>query len=138
MRPLSTAIYSRLAADATLTALLGTTVGVPSIFAKLPVPTGAVYPLVKTVTVVADVDQDMLTTQVREISRDIAVYGKIATDFDKVIDAAERIRALFHRQPLTVAGWRVFEVRASGAIDAPAEAAEIGRIVTLSIRLQPA
>lgn len=138
MRPLSTAIYSRLAGDATLTALLGVTGGVPSIFAKRPIPTAAVYPLVITTTVVADVDQDLVSTQIRQISRDIAVYGKVATDFDKVIDAAERIRALFHRQPLTVAGWRVFEVRASGAIDAPAEAAEIGRIVTLSIRLQPA
>lgn len=137
MRALSTAIYSRLNGDATLTAFLGVTASVPSIFAKRPVPTGAGYPLIVSTTVVADVDQDMINASMRQISRDIAVYGMLATQFDKVVDAAERVRVLFHRQPLAFTGWRALDVIATGPIDAPAEAQEIGRIVTLTMRLQP-
>ena len=137
MRALSTAIYSRLNGDATLAALLGVTSTVPSIFAKRPVPTGAGYPLIIAATVVSDVDQDMINASIRQISRDIAVYGMLATHFDKVVDAAERVRALFHRQPLASTGWRAIDVIAAGPIDAPAEPQEVGRIVTLTMRLHP-
>jgi len=137
MRALSTAIYSRLNGDATLAGFLGTTASVPSIFTKRPVPTGAGYPLILATTVVADVDQDFIASPMRQISRDIAVYGMLATHFDKVVDAAERVRVLFHRQPLAFTGWRALDVIAAGPIDAPAEPQEIGRIVTLTMRLHP-
>lgn len=137
MRALATAIFSRLSGDATLTAMLGKTATVPSIFTKRPIPTAAGYPLILATTIVADVDQDFVASPMRQISRDIAVYGMLATHFDKVVDAAERVRVLFHRQPLTFAGWRAVDVIAAGPIDAPAEPQEIGRIVTLTMRLHP-
>lgn len=139
MRALSTALFTRLIGDATLTALLGTTAGAASVFAKRPIPSGAGYPLVISATVVGDVAADMMVSQGRAVQRDIALYGKLATDYDKVQDAAERVRVLFHRRPLTVNGYQTIDVLASGPIDAPAEPQEIGRIVTLTIRLhQPA
>lgn len=137
MRALSTAIYARLSGDATLAGLLGTTASVPSIFTKRPVPTGAGYPLILATTTVSDMDRDLINAEMRAISRDIAVYGMLATHFDKVGDAAERVRALFHRQPLAFAGWRALDVIAAGPIDAPAEPQEVGRIVTLTMRLHP-
>lgn len=135
MRALSAALFARLAGDATLIALLGTTAGVASIFAKRPIPAGAGYPLVISTTIVGDTPADLMVSEGRAIQRDIAVYGKAATDFDKVQDAAERIRALFHRRPLIIAGHQVVSVLATGPIDAPAEPDEIGRLLTLSIRL---
>lgn len=137
MRALSTAIFTRLSADATLAGLIGATNSVPSVFAKRPIPTTPGYPYVLAATVVSDVDRDMVSSALREISRDIGVYGMLATQFDKVVDAAERVRALFHRQPLAFAGHRAVDVIASGPIDAPADPQEVGRIVTLTIRLQP-
>ena len=135
MRALSTALYNVMVADAGLTAKLGTFGGLPAIFTKRPVPDAATRPIVIAATVVSDVDADLVASRGREITRDIAVYGDARSDFDKVMDAAEIIRNLFHRRKLAVTGWRTVRLKARGPIEAPAEPQDIGRIVTLTIRL---
>ncbi|WP_427023038.1 tail completion protein gp17 [Aureimonas ureilytica] len=138
MRALADAIYARLAGDALLTASLGTWEGNPSIFTFRPVPDGAEYPIALAAEVVSDVNADAVTARGRQIVRDIAIYGKAESQFDAVEAAAERVRALFHRQPLEVDGFRVIVVTASGPMSGPAEPDEIGRIVTLTIRMDEA
>ena len=135
MRALSAALYATMAGDAALTDLLGAFQGQPSIFTKRPVPDAA-RPIVLAATVVADVDEDFLVAQGRQITRDVAVYGNAQADFDRVAAAAERVRALFHRRAVEVAGYHCLPIVASGPIDAPADPQEIGRIVTLTIRLR--
>lgn len=136
MQALSAALYATMAEDAALTANLGAFLGVPSIFTARPVPSMAARPIVLAATVVADVDEDFLVAQGRSITRDVAVYGNAQTDFDRIVAAAERIRSLFHRQAIPVAGYHCLPIVASGPIDAPADPQEIGRIVTLTIRLR--
>lgn len=136
MQALSAALYAAMAGDAVLKANLGAFKGVPSIFTKRPVPNDARRPIALAATVVADVDEDFLVAQGRSITRDVAVYGNAQDDFDRVAAAAERIRTLFHRQTIRVAGYHCLPIVASGPIDAPADPQEIGRIVTLTIRLR--
>ena len=135
MRALADAIYARMAGDALLTASLGTWDGNPSIITFRPVPDGAGFPIALAAEVVSDVDADAVTARGRQVTRDVAIYGKAESQFDQVEVAAERVRALFHRQPFDVAGFRVVTVTATGPRSAPAEADEIGRIITVTIRL---
>ncbi len=138
MRALADAIYARLAGDALLTAYLGTWNGNPSIITFRPVPDDAGRPIALAAEVVSDVNADAVTARGRQIVRDIAIHGKAASQFEQVEVAAERVRALFHRQPLDVAGYRVVVVTASGPMSGPAEPDEVGRIVTLTIRMDEA
>lgn len=135
MRPLSTAIFSRLSGDATLTALLGKTATVPSIFTKRPIPTGAGYPLVIVGPVVSDQHADAISSVGRQIAIDVSVHGKAADQYNATVDAAERIRALLHRSKVTPSGWQSVVIVCSGPIDAPAEPDEISRVVTANVRL---
>lgn len=136
MQALSTALYAVMAGDALLKAQIGAFKAAPSIFTKRPVPAGAKSPTVLAATVVSDVEADFLVNQGRDITRDVAVYGNAADNFDEVVAAAERIRTLFHRRKLTLPGYYSLPIVASGPIDAPADPQEIGRIVTLTIRLR--
>ena len=135
MRALSSALYNRMATDPALTDKLGKLGSAPAIFTKRPIPDAATRPIIVAATIVSDVDADILVTQGREIQRDIAVYGAAPAQYEQVVDAAERVRELFHRYRLPVPGWRTVSIRARGPIDAPAEPQEIGRVVTLLIRL---
>jgi hypothetical protein len=137
MRALSTALFQAMAADGQLVAKLGTFGAGPSIFTKRPVPTEAVWPIVLATSVVSDANEDMLVEKGRSIQRDIAVYGNAPDHFDKVTEASEIIRNMFHRtKALVVTGWRTVLITATGPIDAPIDnPQEVGRIVTLTIRL---
>lgn len=136
MQALSRALFDVMAADTALTSLLGTYGAGPSILTQRPVPTQAKRPLVLAATVAADVEQDFVNAHGREVTRDVGVYGAAPNHFDAVVAAAERVRALFHRRSLTLPGYYSLPIVASGPIDAPADPQEIGRIVTLTIRLR--
>ncbi|WP_268915633.1 tail completion protein gp17 [Aureimonas psammosilenae] len=135
MRALSDALYARMAEDSALTALLGEWQGNPSIITFRPVPDDAERPIILASTTVSDVDRDITNARGRQVVRDIAIYGRADSQFDAVEIAAERVRALFHRRPLTVAGFRVIVVTATGPILAPTDPDETGRIITLTIRM---
>lgn len=77
-----------------------------------------------------------------EIILDIAVYDnqEKASEYRSVETLSKNIFNLFHRQPdaLTVSGYQVVQIIASGPIPAPADADDIqGRVVTLTVTIQP-
>jgi hypothetical protein len=136
VQELSNALAAVMIGDTTLTALLGTFQGGPSVLTKRPVPEAARRPIALAATTVSDLPADMIGPAVgRMIERDIAVIGG-PDHYERVVLAAERIRNLFHRNRFPVAGWGNLMVLARGPIDGPADTPQdIARIVTLQIRL---
>ena len=140
MSAVTQAFFDRLVNDSALTALLGTFKGSPSIFTKTPLPpdvsleTNGPYILT---TGEASQDPGSLDTKNsvgREIVRDIRCFADIAQSTKVVEDVAERVRDLFHRQAITVAGFTVEIAEVTGPIEADEEDA-LGRIVTVRLVL---
>jgi hypothetical protein len=135
MRALSKAIFQRLVGDAQLTELLGSSDVGPSVFTKRPVDASTSTPLILAATYVSDVDDDYVNSHGRVVQRDVGIYG---TDkqVDAVTDAAERVRALFHRVPVELDDYVCVSVVAAGPRDAPSDPFELGRVVTLTFSLR--
>lgn len=117
----------------------------PCVFAYRPVPADAPMPLAIINPNSALTDADGLMSDRPVLARDIAVYGRRGTPGESsdqsaaVDEIAYLIRQLFHRQKfsVTVAGFSVIDIIASGPIPAPADDdGEIGRLVALTIRLR--
>ena len=136
MSVITDAVAGVLAGDATLAAQLSTFDGAPAVFTARPVPEGAVPPFVITEGSVADRPDDTLGRFGRAIARDISVWFPAHDDPTDLESAAERIRTLFHHQPLSVTGFHHVMTRASGPIPAPASGDEMGRVVTIIVNLQ--
>lgn len=138
MSAITQALFDRLVNDSALTALLGTFGGSPSIFTKTPIPSGVSLetngPYILT-TGEASQDPGSLDTKNssgREIVRDIRCFADIALSAGVVEDVAERVRDLFHRQAITIAGFTVEIAVVTGPIEADEEDA-LGRIVTVRL-----
>ena len=136
MSAVTAAVQAVLAGDAALISQLASYEGAPAIFTALPIPVDAPFPCVVTAGNLADVAEDTLTRRGRRITRDVAVYFPRTGSEAAVEDAAERIRVLFHKQPLSVAGFHHVMTLASGPLRTPDEGDEVGRVVTLQIVLQ--
>ena len=132
----------------TITDLLGTYAGEPSIFTRRPVPSEATYPMVVISPDVAVFDQDAMISVRPVVLRDLAIYGKEIredefgvqnSDYRNVEVIGYELRERFHRRrdAILVEDYNVIDIRASGPIPAPAgDDRLIGRVVTLTIRLQ--
>lgn len=134
--PLRTAIVG----DSGITSLLGTWNSEPAVFTRRPVPENATYPMVVVSPDIGVADEDYLVEKMPVIDRDISIYGSNETPAQyRVVEVlAYALRELFHRNRLaiTVAGWRVMDIRARGPSPAPAEDLnKIGRVLMLRIRL---
>ncbi|MFH0902331.1 MAG: DUF3168 domain-containing protein [Pseudomonadota bacterium] len=127
---LTAAIHTRLAGDATLTGLLSTYEGEPSIFTTDPAPEGASLPYLVTAGNVADKARDTKTTRGREVWRDVRCYTSDAGGAVLVEQIAERVRALLHRHELAVTDHQTIVAEASGPIAADEDDA-YGRIVNV-------
>jgi hypothetical protein len=109
MMDITQAVYDKLSQDATLVALLASyptgSPQNPAIFTGWPIPPDATRPYVFSRGAVADVHFDEINTNLgRDTIRDITAIAD-NTGSDSAIEAiAERIRAVMHRQPLTVPG----------------------------------
>lgn len=135
MSVITAAIYDVLAGDATLVDLLSEYKGSPAIFTTDPAPGDAELPYIVSAGEVTQLPFDTKTTRGRDLGRDIRCYAP-ADGSAVVIEAiAERVRALLHRQPLTIAGWNWLISIASGPIAADEEDA-YGRIISLSLVAQ--
>lgn len=135
--PLLEGLLTALAADSTLTALLGQYQGEPSIHTRRPAPAEAEYPMVM-VTAVTRSDEDGINDYRPAVVVDCSVYGDQPKDFRAVEAAADRLYSLFHRQPraLTVTGWHVTQITCAGPTAAPVDDdAKAGRRVTLTVAL---
>lgn len=137
MGAITQAIHGKIEGDTELTGMLATYEGRPAIFTYEPVPEDAVKPYIIAAGHVSD-NYEGISTKTRagrDIIRDIRCYADRG-DMAKLEDIAERIRRLFHREPLTIMGWKTVRVNASGPIAGPPENAAHGLIVTISFTIQ--
>lgn len=139
MNTLPEALYDVMAASAPLTALLGSFKTVPSIFTVRPVPDEATRPVVLAEDVISDLPFDVINTTGRQVIYDIRIEGRAPENTAGVKAGAELIRNLFHRNTgFVVPGWKLVSVSAAGPVRAPTNSQQdIGRIVTLTLRLRP-
>jgi hypothetical protein len=130
MNVLTQALYSRLAGDGALVALVNTYRGQPAIFTTDPAPDNAELPYIVTAGNFSDAPFDTKTVLGRDIRRDVRCYAAADGSAVTVESTAERVRALLHRQPLDVDGFGVFLAECTGPIVAD-EPDAYGRIVTV-------
>lgn len=132
-------IVSAIQSDGTLAALLSTYAGAPAVFTDRPVPDDAEAPYVFVSESVFDGSFDTLKQFGRDFAKDVwVVFPPNQTKDLKT--AAERVRTLFHKQPLSVTGFQTVQVFASGPVGGFPEDTrgagqdnipEIARIVTV-------
>ena len=132
MSALTAAFYDLLATDPTLIGLLATYGGVPAVFTTDPAPEDALLPYIVTAGEVSTAPFDTKTTLGREIRRDVRCYTEANGDAQDVEEMAERVRELFHRQPLVVDGFGVWVAECRGPIVADEDTA-YGRVVTVRL-----
>jgi len=135
MSALTAAIYDCLAGDATLTALLSTYGVTPAIFTTDPAPGDAELPYIVTAGEVSQAPFDTKTTLGRTIVRDVRCYASASGSGITVEAIAERVRALLHRQALTIAGFAWIWAECSGPIVAD-EPDAYGRIVSVRLTVE--
>lgn len=133
-------LVAALRAEAGITTYLTAYKSSWPIFTRRPAPADAPDPVIIVSPDVTLEQEDFIIARLPIIVRDIAVYGSNvdATVYRKVEATAYAVRALFHRKRLaiTVPGWFVLEILASGPIAAPVDDdAKVGRVVSLTIRL---
>lgn len=133
MRVVQEAIRAVLVADATIIAFASTFVGEPAVFSVEAdkTPSSATLPFVLVQAPLIDEPFDAKNSLGREVIHDVGVYATEDGDPRPVIDAAEYIRNLFHRQPLTVSGYGTLIASCSGPIPAPTDDQVYGRIVSV-------
>ena len=146
MKPdLSEPIRTAIIGNSGIAGMLAQYAGEPAVFTRTPTPaTDPVpYPQVVVSPDLSSTNEDGLTSQRFVISRDVAVYGRNdqADSYRNVETIAKLLQALFHRQKrsLQISGFRVFDLVATGPSPSPVDDDQnVGRVVTLTIRLQTA
>lgn len=136
MGAITQAFYNRLAGDAPLTALLSRYNGAPAIFTIEPVPEDARLPFIVAIGDVATSPFDTKTTRGRDIARDIRCYTEATGSAADVEAIAERVRVLFHRYRLAVAGFGTVLAIASGPSIAPTDETVYGMLVTVRLIIE--
>lgn len=136
---LTEAIRDAIVAETTVTDLLAAYLGSFPVFTRRPTPDSTPYPCIVISKNISVNDEDGLKDYRSIIVRDIAVYGvnEPASKYHELDDIANAIRTMFHRQqPLTVAGWAVVSILATGPNDVRLEQDKLsGRVVQLTIRV---
>lgn len=130
MQALTQALYDKLADDGTLTDLLSTYHGEPAIFTTEPAPGDAEMPYIVTAGEVAQEPFDTKTTEGRIPTRDVRCYAPAGGSAITVEEIAGRVRALLHRQAMSIDGYTWVMSECSGPIAADEQDA-YGRIVTV-------
>jgi hypothetical protein len=131
------AIYDQLTADATLTALLATYDGLPAIFTTDPAPGDATLPYIVTAGDVANIPFDTKNCLGETVTRDVRCYANAGGSAVEVEAIARRVRALLHRQPLTISGYNWIMSDCTGPVQVD-ERFVYGRIITVSVTAQEA
>lgn len=131
--PLRTAII----ANAAITGKLGKYQGAPSVHTRRPVPVDAGFPMITVGPIITRSDEDGINSFRPVVVIDVNTYGEAVAHYRDVEAVADMIYAMFHRQlPITVSGYSVTQITASGPSPAPADDdQQVGRRVTLTIRL---
>jgi hypothetical protein len=137
---LAAPLIAALLGDAAITSQLAAYKGAYPVFNRRPVPVGAPYPMIVVSPDIVVSDQDGIDDFRPIQDRDIAVYGlnSDAAKYRTVEDLAYAVRELFHsvRTAITVPGWHVININASGPVPAPTDDDQtIARLVTLRVEL---
>jgi hypothetical protein len=135
MSVLTAAIYDRLSADATLTAMLATYNGEPAIFTTDPAPGNAEMPLIVSAGEVAQPAWDTKTSRGRQPMRDIRCYAPVSGSAVAVEAIAERVRTLLHRYELVISGYHCVVADVTGPTQADEQDA-YGRIVSVRFMVE--
>jgi hypothetical protein len=128
------ALHTRLAADATLAALLSEYGGEPAIFTTDPAPDDAVLPYIVSAGEVAQSPADTKNSRGREVMRDVRCYAADSGSATTVEAIAERVRTLLHRHELAISGGETIIAFCTGPVAAD-ERDAYGRIVTVNLRV---
>jgi hypothetical protein len=138
-------IRAAILAEASITDELALWEDEPAVFTRRPAPAGAVPVYAQIAPDISITNDDALISRRPIVVRDISFFGLLGAPGDAgdqyraVERAAYATRALFHRKrfSLTVAGYSVVEVQASGPIEGPTVNPDLTcRIVTLTIKLR--
>jgi hypothetical protein len=137
---LSEPIRTALIGATDITTNLPTYLGSYPVFTRRPAPEDADYPMIIVSPDIAKSDQDGLNDQRPIITRDVVAYGQNDTvaKYDVVELLGRAIHDLFHRRwnAITVSGWKVVQIIASGPIPAPVDDDQtVARLVSLRIEL---
>jgi len=103
--PLTQAIHDRLVNDATLAGLLADYRGSPAVFTTDPAPGDAVLPYIVSAGDPVDMAYDTKLSRGRHVWRDVRCYAAADGSAALIEQIAERVRALFHRQAITISGF---------------------------------
>lgn len=126
------AIYDKLSADSTLTALLGTYEGEPAIFTVDPAPGDADMPFIVISPILDQAPFDTKTSQGRSARIDVRCYAGATGSAVNIEAISERVYTLLHRSELTIDGHAWLWSSCFGPISAD-EADAYGRIITLQV-----
>ena len=135
---LAPALYAAVASNVGVASQLGIYNGEPAIFTRRPIPEASTYPLVAISPDVTIGDEDGTNYDSPTVVRDVTVYGLGEVQYRAVETLAYLLRTQFHRQrdSITVTGWNVVSIIASGPRSAPTDDDQtIGRVITLTIKL---
>lgn len=133
-------IRDALLANAALVALLDSYKGSFPVFTRRPAPAEVPYPIIMVSPDISINDQDGVN-DFRPIQvRDVTVFGlnDAAENYRNVQEMGYMVRTMFHseRLSITVPGWSVIDISASGPIPAPTDDDKtIARLVSLTIQL---
>ncbi len=136
MLALTSALYTLLAGDATLTGLLATYGGGPAIFTTDPPPDDATLPYIVTAGDVADAPWDTKNSRGRDIRRDVRCYAPANGSAVTVEEIADRVAVLLHRRSFPIDGRTVVVADVSGPFNGPAEDTAYGRILTPRFKIE--
>lgn len=135
MSILTSTIFDRLAGDIILTGMLSIYKGAPAIFTTDPVPGDATSPYIVTAGEITQSPWDTKTSRGRSLVRDVRCYADADGSVILIETIAERVRALLHRQALTIGGFQWVISDCGGPIVAD-EPGSYARIVSLSLTAQ--
>lgn len=134
-----------LIADAEITSYLGLHDGAPCVFTRRPVPSEAPYNMIIIGPNISVTNEDSLNGRRPVVVRDVIAYGwqtvqdgPIGAGYRRIEELGYLLQRFFHRRkPITVTGYHVIDIVASGPIPAPTDDEKlVGRAVTLTVRLQ--
>jgi hypothetical protein len=136
MSVLSAAFYDVMANDVTLTGLISTYNGNPAIFTIDPAPgdvsTSTNMKFIVTAGEVTQTPFDTKNSLGRNAIRDIRCYAPANGSAIEVEAIAERVRTLFHRQIIAIAGFNNIITNVTGPLAAD-EVDAYGRILSVEI-----
>jgi len=133
--PITQTFYDRMVNDATLAVMLADYRGTPAVFTTDPAPGDAVLPYIVSAGQPVDTPFDTKITRGRSLSRDVRCYAAADGSAALIEQIAERVRALFHRQALVIAGFVWIWAECSGPIVADEQDA-YGRIVSVRLTIE--